>query len=432
MKPNILLEVPPTGLCLQLVGMDWQQVLEQPFYEAEVQVQEVVKQVGQALTKAVLESHIVNVDQMVAQGSIWTRKAEPSAGHYQSLYGEITVQRPLYQRSQGGPTLCPLEVACQLRFGSATPLLAEVLAFKVSSQTPREVSADLQKGHRLSLSAHYIRDVAYGIGEKAWRQREALKVEMPLAVEEQVEVIATGMDGTTVPIVGEHFKEAMAGTLAVYGSEGQRLATQYLGTMPEEGKLTFQQHLLNQTQQMQQRFPQAGHVCLGDGARSNWEFFETHFPNSEHILDFYHASEHLKAVLDVLGEGQPPEERNSFYEECRTLLKEQKNGVDLLLSFFEECQAFCWEAGAAKVLETHIGYFHNNAHRMRYWEYQQRGYPIGSGVTEAACKELIKARFSRSGMRWYRETGQKVLHLRAIKLSQQWEGFWKQIMLEAA
>jgi hypothetical protein len=60
------------------------------------------------------------------------------------------------------------------------------------------------------------------------------------------------------------------------------------------------------------------------------------------------------------------------------------------------------------------------------------GLPIGSGVTEAGCKELIKARFCRSGMRWNRDSGAKALQLRAIRLSDQWDSFWGKVMRYAA
>jgi len=43
----------------------------------------------------------------------------------------IDLEARQYQTSAGGDTRCPLEEACQLTFASATPLLAEVLSFKV-------------------------------------------------------------------------------------------------------------------------------------------------------------------------------------------------------------------------------------------------------------------------------------------------------------
>jgi len=37
---------------------------------------------------------------------------------------------------------------------------------------------------------------------------------------------------------------------------------------------------------------------------------------------------------------------------------------------------------------------------MEYGIYQEKGWPIGSGVIEAACKSVVKQRMYRSGQRW--------------------------------
>jgi hypothetical protein len=58
---------------------------------------------------------------------------------------------------------------------------------------------------------------------------------------------------------------------------------------------------------------------------------------------------------------------------------------------------------------------------MDYQGYRRRGLPIGSGVTEAACKTVFTQRFKRSGMRWGRESGQVILDLRVIYLSGIWQ-----------
>ena len=61
---------------------------------------------------------------------------------------------------------------------------------------------------------------------------------------------------------------------------------------------------------------------------------------------------------------------------------------------------------------------------MSYFELQQNKLPIGSGVVEAACKNLIGARMKKSGMRWTINGGQAVLTLRSLILSNRSEQFW--------
>jgi hypothetical protein len=55
--------------------------------------------------------------------------------------------------------------------------------------------------------------------------------------------------------------------------------------------------------------------------------------------------------------------------------------------------------------------------------------PIGSGVTEADCKNVIKARMCKSGMRWKKDGASNVIALRTLLLSDmRWKQYWNKIM----
>src|SRR5438876_5875639 len=54
---------------------------------------------------------------------------------------------------------------------------------------------------------------------------------------------------------------------------------------------------------------------------------------------------------------------------------------------------------------------------MHYDQYLARGLPIASGSVEGACKNLIKDRMERSGMRWTEAMAEAIVKLRAIYLS---------------
>jgi len=89
-------------------------------------------------------------------------------------------------------------------------------------------------------------------------------------------------------------------------------------------------------------------------------------------------------------------------------------------------------ASAQRALDPELNYFRQHVELMQYADFRAAGLPIGSGVTEAGCKELLTARFCRSGMRWKRASGAPILQLRAIKLSQHWNSFWSKVMHYAA
>ena len=73
-------------------------------------------------------------------------------------------------------------------------------------------------------------------------------------------------------------------------------------------------------------------------------------------------------------------------------------------------------------------YFKNHWHQMIYPEARDKNLPIGSGVTEAACKSLVKQRMYRSGMRWKEQGASMLLTLRALVCTPgQWDAFWSKM-----
>src|SRR5262245_17975428 len=324
-----------------------------------------------------------------------------------------------------------LAINCQLRFAGATPLLAEVVSFKLASAPASEVAQDLAKSHGLALSATYLHHLAQQVGQLAVAKHEAWHFEAAVDPVAAVAVIATGVDGTTLPLVGEAYKEAMCGTIALYDQAGERLHTEYLGTMPEAGKATFAQRFTTRVDRLKARYPAALHVCLGDGAQWNWEVFATHYPEAVWVLDFYHATMHLHAAAQAIF--GPGPEAEAYYERWRIALRDEEEGVvQLLRSLLYYRNRAALAASAHRALDTELNYFRQHAELMQYADFRAAGFPIGSGVTEAGCKELIKARFCRSGMRWKRASGAPLLQLRAIKLSRHWDSFWSKVLRYAA
>ena len=70
-------------------------------------------------------------------------------------------------------------------------------------------------------------------------------------------------------------------------------------------------------------------------------------------------------------------------------------------------------------------YLNNHKAYMDYQEYRRRGLPIGSGITEAACKTVFTQRFKESGMSWGIEGGGVILTLRLATMSQVWETVYR-------
>ena len=154
-------------------------------------------------------------------------------------------------------------------------------------------------------------------------------------------------------------------------------------------------------------------------------------PDVVWVLDFYHAATHLHATAEAICNPSP--EAEAYSERWRTTLRDEDSGVaQRLRSLLYYRTRAELSVRAQRTLDTERHSFRQQVELMQYADFRAAGSPIGSGVTEAGGKELSKARFCRSGMRWKRPSGAPILQLRAIKLFQHWESFWSKVMRYAA
>ena len=235
-----------------------------------------------------------------------------------------------------------------------------------------------------------------------------------------------GLDGTCALFCEEGFKQCMVGTLALDDGAGERLETIYLGQAPELGKAEFLERLDEEWRRLCQRYPAARRVGLRDGARDGARDDEPWLAarTSWQIPGFYHASGYLAGA--AAGLRRKGVERAQWLEEaCHTLQHESGAAARLSGELAAQVEAGSRTRGAAGALAAASGYFAHNIERMDYAVFRAMRFPIGSGVTEAACKTLVKQRLCGSGMPWTRRGAQTVLTLRAILLStSRWTSRW--------
>ena len=153
-------------------------------------------------------------------------------------------------------------------------------------------------------------------------------------------------------------------------------------------------------------------VTLGDGAPWIWNMFARQFPGSIQILDFYHACEHLSFVSEAMF-GKGSEAGKQWQKDRQAELKD--NGVKLVVAAITSWQP--QNSDDKELQRTQIGYFTDNAERMRYKTYIEKGYHIGSGVVEATCKHVVTQRVDQAGMHWRSETAEAIVTLRANQRS---------------
>jgi hypothetical protein len=176
-------------------------------------------------------------------------------------------------------------------------------------------------------------------------------------------------------------------------------------------------------QEVQRRDPDLGktHVALTDGERA-LQILVSQKLEVTLILDLLHVLEKVwKAAHVFHPEGSPEAELYARLMSLRILEGNVGQVVKGLRQTVTKRKLF----GAKR--QTLLGvaaYFHRNRGRMRYDEYLTQGLPIASGSVEGACKNLIKDRMERSGMRWTQAMAEAVVKLRALYLSGDFDAYW--------
>lgn len=164
-------------------------------------------------------------------------------------------------------------------------------------------------------------------------------------------------------------------------------------------------------------------IALSDGGNGLEEFFDVYFPGAVKILDFHHATGYLASLALLL---QPGDTGQMLLNDWCHRLKHE--GGQRMVVVLEELDRRKMSHGAKTAHDKALTYFRNHAHRMDYPEYLRRGWQIGSGSIESACKTVVNQRLCLGGMRWGEAGGDAVAHLRALYRSDpdQWDAFWSQ------
>jgi hypothetical protein len=169
-------------------------------------------------------------------------------------------------------------------------------------------------------------------------------------------------------------------------------------------------------------------VIVTDGERGLQHRVCNHFEDVTLVLDLLHVLEKLwKAAHALHPEGSAEAEIFVRQRALRILKGEVSQVVKGLRQIVTKRKL---DGAKARALLSAAGYFHRNKHRMCYHEYLKKGWPIASGSVEGACKNLIKDRMERSGMRWTPEMAEAMLRLRAIYLSGDFDEYWEYHVLQ--
>lgn len=288
-----------------------------------------------------------------------------------------------------------------------------------------DVVRDFEENHGLKLEESYIQNISYRTGRLYLEMEDEIEYKLP-QIDEEIVTVGIGLDGTCSYVGNDGWRETMVGTISLYDKDGNRLHTIYISQAPEYGKGEFKEILKKEIKDILKIIPSSAKLIgIADGAKDNWSFLEE-FVEIQ-IIDFYHASEYLADASKVINLRDKQKQKEWLDSACHRL----KNDKDSALVLLDEMKALETKQRVPKKtkenLQRAITYFTNHYHQMNYAEAINNNIPIGSGVTESACKVLVKQRLCISGARWSHLGANCMLKLRAVNLTDgRWKQFWEE------
>lgn len=367
-----------------------------------------------------------------------------------TLLGRVGFSRSRFVCPCCGAVRFPGDEALGIVDTSRSPGVQRLEARFGAKETFKEVAEDLHVAAGIEVSAKDAERVAERIGEavEQWMQRE--RAEQRRAVEKQtdgppIETLYVEFDGTGVPMTHEELagrkgkqpdgsaktREVKLGcvfTQTLWDDQGRpvrdRASTSFVGAIESAQK--FGDRLYDEAAR-RGLYRARCVVTLSDGAEWAKDLAQTQFPNATHIVDFYHAAEHVARLAKLLYE-RNPRLLDAQREQWTTELYEGR-----AQTVIEHASALLPKApDAMKDARKEIAYFAKNKDRMKYDEYRADHFFIGSGIIEAGCKHLIGHRLKQSGMEWTLRGANAIIALRCAILSNRFEDFWEQRLVDTA
>jgi hypothetical protein len=392
-------------------------------------------------------------DEVRIAGERYRRHAR-GVGVYHSLCGALRVRRDSYRRVgvHNGPTVVPLELNAGI-VESATPAFAFSVAQGYAAMPLRHYEQELRAAHRVPPS----RSTTERLGKRLGAQmRAAIPIVEPVAraaepIPEAAVAISIGIDRTSTPMeeardtrlpvaprrgrrapyqrqppspVDVNYRMAYVATFALHDAAGAVLVSRRFAATAAEGPADVIDRIFAEVAHARATRSELPIAIVQDGAPELWNLMSAACQQrgivpSVEMIDRYHLDEHLAAALELVAatDGCAAAVRRRWaasLDGSDTAIVRIGRDLDRIY------HAVTWNArlpphlapylrrhvrgDKLAELSRHIEYVRNNRGRMKYAGASRRGFPIGSGVTEGACKSVITVRCKRGGQRW-RERG---------------------------
>ena len=351
----------------------------------------------------------------------------------------------MFQCTACGAVRYPGDEALDVVGTSRSPGLRRQTARLGAKESFAEVSTDLRDLAGIRLSRKDAERISEEIGEdmerrhKAERERLRFLEPPPPEAPKTIETLYIEYDGTGVPMTKSEVdgrkgkqkdgsaktREAKLGcvfTQTDFDEKGRPIrdpaSTTFTGAIENAAQFS---HRIYAEAVRRGLYEAKRVVVLSDGAEWIKNIAQTNFPYATHIIDLYHAREHLVQLCKLLFDRDP--KRFNRYKD-RWWEELDAGEIERIV---DEARALLpRDKRAGKDTRREINYFEKNKARMRYAQFKADGYFVGSGVIEAACKNIAADRLKKSGMEWTVRGANAIIALRCAIASGRDEDYWEQ------
>ena len=357
-----------------------------------------------------------------------------------SLSGEIKFKRSYYQCPECGESYIPYDDFLGIGNSMLNKRSAKALSWLSIFMPFEHVKAYCKEIMSIDVSETCLKELTQRIGSQLHKEMEqkGKRPERIKGPDTLQKVLYIQADGSMVPIRGtkeRDFKEVKVGL--VYSSDdiiirktkkGEKsvdIKNKCFISSIGEGVEPFKQMLYAAAREKGYCTAETV-VIISDGAPWISNMRHGFFPKAIHILDWYHAIDHLWKTAHVLF----GETNTTACEQWVLPLKELlwNGGVNAVIEELER-QAFSRKKHQSELLHLR-GYYVSNRENMRYDEYRDKGYSIGSGAIESAHKYIVASRLKQAGMRWTLVHANAMIWLRCKYFEGAWNDFWTSMDLK--
>lgn len=358
-----------------------------------------------------------------------------------SLVGDMRLSRPYYHCEHCKRGTWPWDEMLRLSPERLTPAAQEVVSLHgVTNSFSKAANQVLAKSAGLSLSESTVERTTERAGERAGallEQGEVFGPNKPFQWNPDAEgktCAYVGLDATGIMMQGPDGAKAegrMVDVGMIFNPQPRALDDEDICKPCEGARYLAGDYTLEELGPLMRRQgAQVGMdaadrwIALTDAGQGLEHFIDVNFPRAVKIVDFRHTSEYVNNFAKAYRAGEAGQALAATW--CHKLKHEGGAALLAELALLDRA-AMCPLAQAE--YDKVLSYLGNHSARMDYPTYLRKGWQIGTGAVESACKTVVNQRLSMGGMRWGEEGSDALCHLRALFCSapDQWDAFWSHV-----